>query len=541
MLAGRVSLVIALLLASTASAAPHPPGGRDAAAERAFKLLAAHRGPARLSVADQLEARSVTLDADGAEHVRFQRRYGTLRVIGADIVVHSRGGRFGSLATSLRSNLRLSTRPRLDSQQAIVIAGAEFGLGFGSMPETELVVYAKGGRVQRLSWQVRFQGVNLDSTFADMSYIVDATNGAILDRWSNAYAAKGGGRVRPGTGATGCLATQASAGSGRTLYAGTVALPTVLCGAGYELRDVATSIRTHDMGGATTGDGVPFTDADNVWGRGRTTDRQSAGADAHYGLVTAAQYFAEVHGRVGYDGNGSGVLAKVHFGNDYNNAFWLDGCNCIGFGDGDGKSWGPLVNLDTAAHELSHGVTSSSAGLLYSGESGALNEATSDIFGTMVEFYANNATDAPDYMIGEEFILSNVPGSATQSALRYMWNPARDGGSPSCYHSNVGLLDVHMGSGVANHFFYLLAEGSGAKTFNGMDHTSPTCNGSSLAGIGRDKAARIWFRALTVYMTSDTDYRGARAATLSAARELFGDGSAEAAAVAASWGAVNVY
>jgi zinc metalloprotease ZmpA len=367
-------------------------------------------------------------------------------------------------------------------------------------------------------------------------------SGAILDRWSNAYGAKGSNGVnKPGTGATSCLAATSTLGSGRTLYAGTVSLPTVGCGSSYELRDATRAIRTTDMRGATSGDGVAFTDTDNVWGRGQTTDRQSAGADAHYGLVTATDYFAQVHGRAGYDGKGGAVLAKVHFGSDYNNAFWLDGCNCIGFGDGDGRSWGPLVNLDTAAHELSHGVTSSSAGLIYSGESGALNEATSDIFGTMVEFYANNATDAPDYMIGEEFFLKNVPGSATQKALRYMWNPGKDGGSPGCYNSNVGLLDVHMASGVANHFFYLLAEGSGARTFNGMDHTSPTCNGSTLAGIGRDKAARVWFRALTVYMTSDTDFAGARAATLAAAKDLFGSKSAEAATVAATWGAVNVY
>jgi len=539
--AGRVSLVLAFLLATSASAATLPPGGRDAAAGRAQKLLASNRGVARLSSADRLEARAVVVDADGTEHVRFQRRFGSLRVIGADVVVHSLAGRLRSASTTLRSELKLSTRPRLDANAAIEIAGAEFGLGFGTLPQTELVVYAKGGRAPRLAWQVRFEGVNPDSTFADMSYVVDATNGAILDRWSNAFGAKGGQSMKPGTGAINCLVDRPASGTGRTLYAGAVRLPTVDCAGTYELRDPVRAIRTTDMRGATSGDGVAFTDADNLWGRGQTTDRQSAGADAHYGLVTATDYFAQVHGRTGYDGNGGAVLAKVHFGTAYNNAFWLDGCNCIGMGDGDGRNWGPLVNLDTAAHELSHGVTSSSAGLIYSGESGALNEATSDIFGTMVEFFANNADDAPDYMIGEQFFLRNVPGSATQKALRYMWNPGKDGGSPNCYNSNLGLLDVHMGSGVANHFFYLLAEGSGAKSFNGVDHTSPTCNGSTLAGIGRDKAAQVWFRALTVYMTSDTDYHGARAATLSAAKDLFGANSTEAAAVAATWGAVNVY
>ena len=540
MLAGRVSLVLAFLLASTASAATLPPGGRDAAAERALKVIKTHPSVGRLAAADRLAARNVVVDADGTEHVRFERRYAGLRVIGADLLVHSRGGRLKSASTSLRSTLKLSTRPRLAADDAVLIAGAEFGLGFGSLPETELVVYAKGGRTPRLSWQVRFQGVNADSSFADMSYVVDAMSGAILDRWSNAYFAKGGS-MKPGTGSTSCLSVKSSNGEGQTLYAGTVTLPTVLCGASYELRDVVRNIRTNDMRNGTVGDGVVFTDADNRWGRGRASDRTSAGADAHYGVVTASDYFSQAHGRAGFDGQGGSVLAKVHFGDGYNGAFWLEGCNCIAFGDGDGRNWGPLVNLDIAGHELSHGVTSHTAGLIYSGESGAINEATSDIFGAMVEFHAGNALDTPDYMIGEEFFLKNVPGSATQKALRYMWDPMKDGGSPGCYHSNVGLLDVHMGSGVANHFFYLLAEGSGAKSFGGMDHRSPTCDGSQLSGIGRDKAAKIWFRALTVHMSSDTDYHGARLATLAAAADLFGDGSSEAAAVAAAWGAVSVY
>ena len=99
---------------------------------------------------------------------------------------------------------------------------------------------------------------------------------------------------------------------------------------------------------------------------------------------------------------------------------------------------------------------------------------------------------------------------------------------------------MHYSSGVANHFFYLLAEGSGARVYSGVDHTSPTCNGSSLAGIGRDAAGKIWYRALTTYMTSSTNYAGARAATISAANDLFGAGSTQANAVAATWSAVSV-
>jgi Zn-dependent metalloprotease len=99
---------------------------------------------------------------------------------------------------------------------------------------------------------------------------------------------------------------------------------------------------------------------------------------------------------------------------------------------------------------------------------------------------------------------------------------------------------VHYSSGVGNHFFYLLSEGSGAKTLNGVAYNSPTCNGSTVAGIGRDAAAKIWYRALTVYMTSSTDYHGARTAALNAAKDLYGAGSTQYNGVAAAWSAVAV-
>ena len=143
------------------------------------------------------------------------------------------------------------------------------------------------------------------------------------------------------------------------------------------------------------------------------------------------------------------------------------------YGDGDGNV-SPLVALDVAGHEMSHGVTAAHRrASTYSGESGGLNEATSDIFGTMVEFYADNAERRGRLPIGEKI---DINGNGTP--LRYMDKPSKDGSSADCWSAGVGNLDVHYSSGVANHFFYLLAEGSGAKTINGVPHNSPTCNGS---------------------------------------------------------------
>lgn len=167
------------------------------------------------------------------------------------------------------------------------------------------------------------------------------------------------------------------------------------------------------------------------------------------------------------------------------------------------------------------------------GESGGLNEATSDIFGTNVEFTAKNPNDVGDYMIGEEI-------SVKGGALRYMDKPSKDGSSLDCWSSNAGGADVHNSSGIANHFFYLLSEGSGAKSINGVNYNSPTCDGSTVTGIGRTAAEKIWYQALTAHFTSATQYSDARTQSLEAAADLFGKGSAQYNGVAAAWSAVGV-
>jgi hypothetical protein len=152
-----------------------------------------------------------------------------------------------------------------------------------------------------------------------------------------------------------------------------------------------------------------------------------------------------------------------------------------------------------------------------------------------VEFYAANSSDPGDYLIGEKI---DINGDG--SPLRYMDQPSKDGGSANYWSSSVGNLDVHYSSGVANHFFYLLSEGSGAKTINGVSYNSPTSDGLPVTGIGRDKALQIWYRALTTKFTSTTNYAAARTGTLAAAGELYGTTGAEYKAVQDAWAAVAV-
>jgi Zn-dependent metalloprotease len=537
MSAGRCSFAFAIVLGSLGFAYPGiavggaPAGGaaRDAAVGRALGLLKSHGADSRASGADRFTARDVVLDADGTEHVRFERSYGGLPVIGGDLVVHSKGGgwRGASLGQSQRLSVELD--PRVPVDDAIVAAGAAFGADLAGVPSGELVVYARGRGAARLAWRVRMDGGDGLGNPVQEVFIVDAQNERVLDRWSALETAK------PLPAPT-CLAVSSSVGQGRTLYSGAVAITAQHCGAApFSLRDPTRgNSATVDMRGATSGDGLLFTDADNVWGRGAASDRVSAAADAHYGMASTWDYFLQVHGRPGIDALGNSATSRVHYGRGYANAFWSEECFCISYGDGDGRAYGPMVNLDITGHEISHGVTNRTAALLYSGESGALNEATSDIFGTMVEFYANNATDRPDYTIGEEVLISGGG-----KALRYMFKPSLDGASADCWSSDVGRRDVHFSSGVANHFFYLLAEGAVAPVGRSIQKAQLVCNGNvALAGIGRDKAERIWYRALTVYFTSTTDFAGARAATQQAARDLYDDTTA--LAVARAWSAVNV-
>jgi len=522
-----VAVAAALALPAAAFAAPAP---HSTAAQRALGLLDGHGKSVQRADADAFVARDVIVDRDGTEHVRFDRTYRGLPVIGGDVVVHSRNGQFKSASLTLKTNGRPDLTAAVTGEQAIVEAGTRFGTGFNGVPSARLVVYARGASPV-LAHEVVYSGFKADQTPTDMHYIVDAKSGRVLAQWDTVETAKpGGGGTGGGTPAI---------GTGRTLFSGNVTLNTASSGGSFNMTDTTRGGGyTTNMANGTRGNGTLFTDADNTWGNNATSDAATAAADAHYGVAATWDYYKAVHGRNGIANDGKGALSRVHYSRNYANAFWSDACFCMTFGDGDGVSYYPLVNLDVAGHEMSHGVTSRSANLTYSGESGGLNEATSDIFGTMVEFFANNAGDAPDYLIGEKIYRSNPNGT---KALRFMFKPSLDGASPDCYISTIGSKDVHYSSGVANHFFYLLAEGAVVPAGFNLTPANLVCNGNTAAGnIGRDAAQKIWYRALTVYMTSSTNYAGARAATLSAAADLYGAGSAQANGVASAWSAVGV-
>ena len=531
--------LLCLAIASALAAVPAQAANarRADVVNRANALISAHGGAIHRASADAFSVRDVIVDRDGTEHVRYDRTYRGLPVIGGDFVMHSRNGRLTDVSGGLRSTQRPAISGRINRDQAIIEAGARFGIRFEGVPTARPVVYAAGG-TPVLAYEAVFKGTRADQTPTEMHYFVDANSGRILNQWDTVNTAA-------------CSPTPA-VGTGKTLTLGAVPLDIVKCGTKYTMTDtVRGGGATHDMANRLMGMGTLIAAPTNIFGNYLMTNRNTVAADAHYGIATTWDYYKYVHGRNGIANDGDGAVSRVHYGRTYANAFWSDGCFCMTFGDGDnGVTMFPLVALDVAGHEMSHGVTSRSAQLYYSQQSGGLNEATSDIMGTMVEYYANNSSDPGDYVMGEEL----YPNNANMSqAIRWMFKPSLDTHSPDCFtnDSSMNALDVHYSSGVANHFYYLLAEGAvvpsgfGAGTWANLTSSSLVCNGNtSIVGIGRDAAAKIWFRALTVYMNSTTNYssltNSAGIATVKAAKDLYGSGSTQYNAVYAAWAAVNI-
>jgi thermolysin len=496
---------------------------------KAEQELASHmdRAAQALGVARaEFVRKGAQVDELGYEHTRFQQTVRGVPVEGGDAIVHyDARGALQAITDDFRQGLKVDTVAKLSESEAVSKAVNAYG-GYDLLtaaPESKLLVKRMDDGTDRLVYKVQLRRED-GSHHTDMPvYYVDAHSGEIVGQFSN---------------------LQTATGTGQSLYSGSRSLTTYLSGTTYYLEDTGRKMGTFDMRNGTTS-AYRFTDTDNAWGTGTTANAQSAAVDAHFGAQMTYDYYFNTHGRKGVDGNGGpggytsidGVTkllsSRVHYSSKYNNAFWNG--TYMTYGDGDGTTFSPLVTLDICGHEMTHGVTERTAGLVYSNESGALNESMSDVFGAMVERYALGES-ANTWKIGEGAYTPATAGDA----LRYMDNPhAKAGGTyttdddPDHYAERyTGTADnggVHINSGIGNKAFYLVAKG-------GTHHRS----GVTVTGIGADAAAKIWYKALTTYMTSSTNFAGARAATLNAAAALYGSGSANYNAVASAWTAVGV-
>jgi Zn-dependent metalloprotease len=304
----------------------------------------------------------------------------------------------------------------------------------------------------------------------------------------------------------------------------------------------------------------------NTWGDGKqfvmfpygletSANGQTAAVDAHYGMGVSWDFFKNVFKRDGIDNMGTSVFANVHltsYGEYYDNASWDNDVLGMFYSDGtfnprpdpatglvlpgNANGFNSLTSIDIIGHEMGHGITGHTGNMYYEGESGGLNEATSDIFGSMIEAYAKRAPGTDDRIpaggnnwdIGEQI-------SATP--LRNMIKPSDDGYSVNHWYDGIGMIDVHFSSGPLNRWFYFLSQGATSDpAARGYSAYLP----SGMNGIGNDAAARIWYKALTEYMHQFADYEYARIAAVAAAADLYGPNSREIAAVRQAFAAINV-
>lgn len=489
--------------------APLPASGfNQPAAVQAEQALTAQTAAALgLGGGEVLKVRDVIKDADGTEHVRYDRTYNGLKVVGGDLIVERKSDAIKSVIYN-RGASKVgvpSTKPTL-SQAAALAKGSKSADFKATSNKGTLVVFAATGKPV-LAYEVVTSGVKADQTPSVLHTFVDAKSGAVLAQDD-----------------------EIKTGTGNSMYSGTVSIGT---SGSFSMTDPSRGGNfTTDLNGATSGNGTTFTDPDDTWGNGSTSSRQTAGVDAHYGAQLTWDYYKNVHARNGIFNNGQGARSRVHYGNAYVNAFW-DGTQMT-YGDGSGNAR-PLTAIDVAGHEMSHGVTEATANLNYFGDAGGLNESTSDIFGTSVEFSANNSSDPGDYLIGEKI---NINGNGTP--LRYMDKPSKDGASRDCWSTSVGGLDPHYSSGPLNHWFYLASEGTGSKVIGGVTHSSTACDGSTIAGVGRDVAAKVWYRTLSTKLTSGSTYKDAREGAINSAKELYGADSTQCKGIQAAFTGISV-
>jgi Zn-dependent metalloprotease len=475
-----------------------------------------------LASAEEIEVKRVRIDDIALAHTRVQQKYKGVPVFGGEAIVHlNRDGSLRSVTDGLVRNVRpdLDVKPAIGASEAVEAATAAYGCSgcLTAPPVADLLVFRHEG-VDHLAYRVQLRREDNTHETAMPVIFVDAHSGKEIWRYDN-------------------LQT----GSGSSLYSGTVTVGTSVSGTTYYLENTTKKIGTFDMRNGTSSV-YRFTDTDDSW----TTTSQRAAVDAHYGAEKVYDYFKNVHGRNGIDGaggpgyfaaavGGAGLISSVvHYSTAYNNAYW-DGQKMT-YGDGDGTTFGPLVSLDIAAHEMTHGVTQFEANLTYQGESGALNESFSDVFGALVERYVQGES-ANTWKIGETCF---TPSNGTSDALRYM-NATHSAGNsgftadddPDHYAERyTGAEDnggVHINSGIANYAFYLAAKG-------GTHHYSA----KAVTGMGADDAGKIWYKALADYMTASTNFAGARQATLDAATALFGSASTQYNTTATAWCAVGV-
>ena len=456
-------------------------------------------------------------DKLGYIHSKNQQYYNNIKVEFGTVTLHSINGMVASISSEFYKIVDLSTEPTISNIQAFNKAVSHTGaktylweeedesneIGY-SKPEGELlIVPVFEGRTAVMKLAYKFDIYATDPIYRADVYIDAQTGAFILENKK--------------------IHHNDIPASGASLYNGNVSFTADDTSGPYRLRQTAdgNGIETYDMNNGTS-----YSNASDITS-GSSVFNDPTGVQAHYGAEQTHKYFSGNHGRNSYDNTGTTIKSYVSYNSNYVNAFWNG--SVMTYGDGDGVNYGPLVSLDIVGHEITHGVTEYAANLVYSYESGALNESFSDIFGEAIEQYA---TGSNDWLMGDQ-----IGAGGSGGALRSMSDPNAKG-DPDTYlgdnwYSGSGDNGgVHYNSGVQNFWFYLLTEGGNGTNDNGDSYT--------VSSLGMDKAGAIAYRNLSIYLGANSQYIDARTGAIQAAIDLYGADSAEEIATTNAWYAVGV-
>ena len=469
---------------------------------------------------DELRLNRSESDQLGFVHDKFQQYFKKVKVEGAVYTAHSRNSVIENYSGEFKGIKNFDVTPAISDvqglQNAISHVGAKVyawdksvsaGYPDYQSPKGELVIIggaADDSLALTLAWKY-------DIFAADPLYraevFIDAKTGAFVK-------------------ANHLIHNTNTSASGATLFNGTQSFTADLTGSTYSLSQSSSGggVQTY-----TLKNGTNYTSAASITSASANTWVDSTAVQAHWGAEQTWSFYSTKLGRNSFNNTGGIIKSYVHYSTKYVNAFW-DGSRMT-YGDGDiTQGYRPLVSLDICGHEITHGVTTYSANLTYSNESGALNESFSDVFGECIENYAKGTND---WMMSCDIGINGACG-----AFRNMADPNQYG-DPDTYKGTnwyTGTGDnggVHYNSGVQNKWFYVLTTGESGTNDKGYAY--------AVTGIGIDKAAKIAYRNLTVYLTASSNYAAARAGAILAATDLYGVGSAEVTATTEAWNAVGVY
>ncbi len=440
-----------------------------------LRTTAASVSPVFRASSEELAFKRASTDARGHQFLRFQQVLNGREVIGGEMLLHADAeGNVYAANSSLRQAQGVGSQARVapEAAQRAAVDGSD-ALRAEAQGSARLVYFKPDGEQLRLAYEVRVTGERADGLPVDDLVYVSADDGRTLATHSRIHTAKN-----------------------RAVYSANngTSLPGTL---------------KRSEGGAATGD----THVD----------------DNYNHLGTTYDCYSVNFGRDSFNNAGAQLKSTVHYSSSYVNAFW-NGTQMV-YGDGNNVDSGPLgKSLDVTVHELTHAVTENESGLVYSNESGALNEGMSDIFSAYCEAWTKNwVTDAAVYMIGDDIWTPATPGDA----LRYMGNPTQDGSSKDYYPERyTGASDnggVHWNSGIANLAFKLLSEGG----------THPRGKTTVVVpAIGIQKAGKIFYEANANCMTSSSNFAAAKACTEQKAEQFYG--AVEKDATTKAWEAVGV-